>query len=130
MLVSLTSPTNVSVLAEHSRQVSMSLHLLMVGTTICKRTRTLTHATRHAASCAYSPSNQLSGSCLVLPLSSDIAKGMAYLLQSLPLLPDVALAAHKQKRDLHLHSLQLRHPYLADAFQRLRPACMECPAAF
>ena len=32
-----TSPTKVRVLAEHSKQVSMSLHLLIVGTTVCMR---------------------------------------------------------------------------------------------
>ena len=31
----LTSPTNVSVRAEHSKQVSMTLHLVIVGNTIC-----------------------------------------------------------------------------------------------
>ena len=39
-----TSPTKVRVLAEHSRQVSMSLHLLIVGTTVCMRTNKVSHA--------------------------------------------------------------------------------------
>ena len=34
-----TSPTKVRVLAEHSKQVSMSLHLLIVGTTVCMHPR-------------------------------------------------------------------------------------------
>ncbi len=37
-----TSPTKVRVLAEHSRQVSMSLHLLIVGATVCMRPNTVT----------------------------------------------------------------------------------------
>ena len=47
----------------------------------------------------------------------------SYLLQALRRLPQIALAAHQQDGHLRLHALQLWHPRLADAPERLRPPC-------